>query len=174
VVVSNRPGVRALEIAARYGVPNVVIEPAASASDRWEYDRWLADIFWQHGVTPDAGLILLAGFDRILSREFVARYQRRIMNIHPSLLPSFKGLHAQQQALEYGVKIAGCTVHFVEADVDAGPIITQAAVSVREDDDVPTLAARILEQEHRIYPEAVRIFVEGKLRVEGRSVRVLS
>ena len=108
----------------------------------------------------------------IISKEFIQRYRWRIMNIHPALLPSFLGLNAQKQALEYGVKVTGCSVHFVDEGVDTGPIIMQASVEVKNNDTVDTLAARILEQEHRIYPEAVRLFAEGKLAIEGRKVKI--
>jgi len=109
----------------------------------------------------------------VLGPAFVAAFRNRIMNIHPSLLPAFPGLHAQRQALEHGVKVAGCTVHFVDEGVDTGPIILQAAVPVLEDDTEESLAARILEQEHRLYPEAIRLYAAGRLRVEGRRVRIL-
>jgi phosphoribosylglycinamide formyltransferase-1 len=117
-----------------------------------------------------ADLVFLAGFMRVLDGELLARFQGRILNIHPSLLPSFKGLNAQRQALEYGVKVAGCTVHFVDASVDGGPIVLQAAVDVRDDDSVESLRARVLEAEHRIVPRAVELFASGRLRIEGRRV----
>ena len=120
-----------------------------------------------------AQLICLAGFMRVLSEEFVAHYPQQILNIHPSLLPSFPGLQGQRKAVEYGVRFSGCTVHFVVSEVDAGPIVLQAAVPVEPDDTGDTLAARILEQEHRIYPEAVRLFAEQRLRIEDRVVRIL-
>jgi len=117
-------------------------------------------------------LICLAGYMRVLSPYFVRRFYGRIMNIHPALLPAFPGLHGQLQALEYGVKIAGCTVHFVDEDVDHGPIIIQAAVPVLEDDDEDTLSARILEYEHKIYPRAIQLFAQGRLKIQGRRVKV--
>jgi phosphoribosylglycinamide formyltransferase-1 len=115
-------------------------------------------------------LVLLAGYMRILGSEVIRAYRDRIMNIHPALLPSFKGLHGPRQALEYGVKVAGCTVHFVDEGVDSGPIILQSCVSVKDNDTESTLASRILEQEHRIFPEAIKLFTEGKLKVDGRIV----
>jgi phosphoribosylglycinamide formyltransferase 1 len=115
-------------------------------------------------------LVLLAGFMRILDGELLARYERRILNIHPSLLPSFKGLHAQRQALEYGVKVAGCSIHFVDATVDGGPIVLQAAVPVTDDDSVESLRQRILVEEHRIVIRAVELFATGRIRIEGRRV----
>lgn len=118
------------------------------------------------------GLVALAGFMRVLSADFVARYAGRIMNIHPSLLPAFPGLHTHRRALDAGVRIHGCTVHFVIAELDSGPIIAQAAVQVRDDDDEASLAARVLEQEHRIYPRALRLFAENKLSIVGNRVRI--
>ncbi|MCS7115969.1 MAG: phosphoribosylglycinamide formyltransferase [Nitrososphaerota archaeon] len=172
VVISSRKDARALEIAKAYGVKALAIEEVGF-KDRVEYDREIIKHLIEHGVTPENGLVLLAGYMKILSQEFVNKFRWRIMNIHPSLLPSFPGLHAQKQALEYGVKVSGCTVHFVDENLDAGPIILQASVPVKEDDTVESLSNRILELEHRLYPEAVRLFVEGKLRIEGRRVRIL-
>jgi phosphoribosylglycinamide formyltransferase-1 len=118
----------------------------------------------------DVDLILLAGYMRLVGKDLIAAYRNSIINIHPALLPSFKGLHAQQQAFEYGVKVSGCTVHFVDEGMDTGPIIIQKCVPVLDTDTADDLAARILEQEHKIFPEAVKLFVEGKLKVEGRIV----
>ncbi|MCS7140587.1 MAG: phosphoribosylglycinamide formyltransferase [Candidatus Nitrosocaldus sp.] len=173
VVVSNRPNVRALDVARQYGVDAVVIDDDGRKGADWEYDKRILACLEEHDVMPDNGLVCLAGFMRIVSSEFVRRYRWRIMNIHPSLLPAFPGLHAQRQALEYGVKVTGCTVHFVDEGVDTGPIILQEAVEVREDDDVESLASRILEREHVIYVRAVQLFAEGRLRIEGRRVRIL-
>jgi phosphoribosylglycinamide formyltransferase-1 len=117
-------------------------------------------------------LVVLAGFMRIVREPLLSEFDGRIVNIHPALLPSFPGLHGQKQAVEYGVKVSGCTVHFVDAGVDTGPIILQAAVPVEDDDTEDTLAARILEQEHRLYPKAIRLIAEGKVRIEGRKVMV--
>jgi phosphoribosylglycinamide formyltransferase 1 len=170
VVISNDPAARALEVAARHGVKGVPLEQGGYSRDA--YDEAIAAVLAQNGVGPTDGLVLLAGYMRILSKRFVDLYQGRILNIHPSLLPAFPGLNPQRQALEYGAKVAGCTVHFVVPEVDAGPIIIQRAVPVREGDDEETLSSRILRQEHRAYPSAVRLFVEGRLRLEGRTVRV--
>jgi phosphoribosylglycinamide formyltransferase-1 len=167
-VISDNPEARGLERARAYGVPTVVV-PARAFPDRAAFEEALLTAVRE----ADPDLICLAGFMRILSPRFVQAYRYRIMNIHPALLPSFPGLHAQRQALEYGVKVSGCTVHFVDEGVDTGPIIVQKAVPVLEDDTEETLAARILEKEHEAYPEAVRLFFEGRLRVEGRRVRVL-
>ena len=140
--------------------------------DREAYDARLAEALMGHGVEPATGLVLLAGYMRLLTPGFVARFDGRILNIHPSLLPAFPGLDAQQQALDRGVKVTGCTVHFVVPEVDAGPIVLQRAVEVLEGDSVETLSSRILKQEHIIYPAAVKLFVEGKLTIEGRLVRI--
>lgn len=170
VVISNHPEARALGVAARHGVAVVTLESAGLP--REAYDKKLAEVLKLHGVLPKEGLVLLAGFMRILSKPFVELYKWRIMNIHPALLPAFPGLDAQRQALDYGVKVAGCTVHFVVPEVDAGPIIVQRAIEVKEGDDQEALSSRILRQEHRAYPEAVRLFAQGRLRIEGRRVIV--
>ena len=141
------------------------------------YDRHVEDVLSRYSVTSEDCLICLAGFMRIISPEFVRKYKMRIFNIHPSLLPSFPGLHAQRQAIEYGVKVSGCTVHFVEEGLDSGPILLQRAVSVFVTSDTEeSLSARILEQEHILYPEAIRLFCEGKIRFNGQrpSVRFLT
>jgi phosphoribosylglycinamide formyltransferase 1 len=135
-----------------------------------EYDKKTIATLEAHSVDPKEGLIVLAGYFRILSPHFVQKYHNRIMNVHPALLPSFSGLDPQKRALEYGVKVAGATIHFVANEVDAGPIILQAHVPVRDDDTVETLSQRILRQEHRLYPEAIRLFTEEKLKIEGRRV----
>ncbi len=171
VVVSNDPKAKALRIAERHGVQSVILEDRQAS--REEFDGKLAAVLDDHGVRPGKGLVILAGYMKILSKSFVELYRGRIMNIHPSLLPAFPGVRAQQQALSYGVKLAGCTVHFVVPEVDTGPIIAQKAVPVKEGDDEDSLSSRILRQEHRLYPLAVRLFAEGRLRVEGRRVNIL-
>lgn len=169
VVISNVPDARALEVARRFGVKAVALP--SEGVPREDYDARLIEVLRDHGVEQGKGLVLLAGYMKLLSKRFVEAYAGRIMNVHPSLLPSFPGLDAQRQALEYGVKISGCTVHFVVPEVDAGPIIVQKAVEVRRGDTEKTLARRILTQEHKIYPQAVKLFVEGRLSVEqGRTV----
>ncbi len=173
VVVSNKPNVRALDVTRQYNVPTVVIDDGGRKGRDWDYDKRIMQCLQEYDVRPDNGLVCLAGFMRILSKEFITMYRYRIMNIHPSLLPSFPGLNAQRQALEYGVKVTGCTVHFVDEGVDTGPIILQRAVEVRDDDTVDTLAARILEKEHEIYAFAVKLFAENRLRIEGRRVITL-
>ena len=172
VVISNDPAAKALRLARRHGVKAVALE--SRGLTREAYDGKLAGILRRHGAGPGEGLVLLAGFMRILSGPFVDAYRGRMMNIHPSLLPAFPGVRAQQQALNHGVKVAGCTVHFVVPEVDAGPIILQRSVPVRDDDDENSLSSRILRQEHRIYPLAVRLFAEGRLRLEGRRVTVVT
>ncbi len=170
VVVSNKPGARALEIARDHGVPAVAIDDDGLRSE--EHAAKVLQALKEHGVNPGEGLVLLAGYMKVLPRSFVDLYAGRMMNIHPSLLPSFPGRDAQRQALTYGTKVSGCTVHFVVPEVDAGPIIVQRAVEVKEGDDDESLSSRILAEEHRIYPEAVSLFAMGKLTIEGRRVIV--
>ena len=164
IVISNRPEARGLEIARERGLPAVCLP--SKGLDRETYDRELIAELDKH----DVDLVCLAGFMRMLSAHFVRAFPLRILNIHPSLLPAFPGLDAQQQALEHGVKITGCTVHLVDEFLDAGPIIVQSAVPVRDDDTVESLTARILNEEHRIYSEAIRILLGGAFRIEGRRV----
>lgn len=163
-VISNRPGARGLEIARERGLPALLL-PSKDVP-REEYDRRVALELSNRGVD----LVCLAGFMRLLSAEFCRALPYRILNIHPSLLPAFPGLDAQKQALEQGVKISGCTVHFVNELLDAGPIVAQAAVPVLDEDTVETLSARILKEEHRIYSEAIRIVLAGQWRIDGRRV----
>ncbi len=164
VVISNKANAYALERARNHGISAVFLDPGMY--DRAGYDREILNILEEYNID----LLLLAGYFRLLGSEIIEAYRGRIFNIHPSLLPAFKGLHAQKQAFEYGVKVAGCTVHFVDEGLDSGPIILQSCVPVLPDDTEETLTARILEQEHIIYPEAVRLFTEGKLKIEGRNV----
>ncbi len=172
VVVSNRPDAAGLGAAERLGVRTAVVESRGFGGSRQEYDRLVADELASNGVTPDGGLVCLAGFMRILGPEFVRTYKGRVINVHPALLPAFPGLDAQRQALDYGVRYSGCTVHFVDPGVDTGPIILQEAVEVLEGDTVEALSERILAREHVAYPEAVRLFALGRLRVSGRRVIV--
>ena len=164
VVISNRPEARGLEAACGRGLKAVSIP--SKGLDREAYDRLLT----QELAANHVDLVCLAGFMRLLSASFVRAFPQRILNIHPSLLPAFPGLDAQKQALEHGVKISGCTVHLVDEFLDAGPIILQAAVPVLDQDTVESLSARILAEEHRIYSEAIRIILGGKIRIEGRRV----
>jgi phosphoribosylglycinamide formyltransferase-1 len=164
VVISNRPEARGVEVARRRGLNTVVIP--SKGLDRETYDRMVAEELRKNSVN----LVCLAGFMRLLSASFIDQFPLRILNVHPSLLPSFPGLDAQHQAIEHGVKVSGCTVHFVDACLDAGPIIIQAAVPVLNDDTADTLSARILKEEHRIYTEAINIVLSGRFRIEGRRV----
>jgi len=164
VVISNREEARGLAIARERGLPAVALPSKGAA--REEYDRRIVAELRNHGVE----LVCLAGFMRLLTPEFCRAFPERALNIHPSLLPAFPGLDAQRQALEHGVKISGCTVHFVDDQLDQGPIVLQAAVPVLDDDTEHVLAARILKEEHRIYSEAIRIILSGRWRVAGRRV----
>ena len=167
-VISNRPDAAGLAFAAARGIATAVVDHKAHA-DRSSFDAELARVI--DGYQPD--LVVLAGFMRMLTAGFVRHYAGRLINIHPSLLPAFPGLHTHRRALEAGVRLHGATVHFVTEALDCGPVIIQAAVPVRPDDDEDSLAARVLQQEHRIYPQAVRWFVEGRLSVDaGGRVRV--
>ncbi|MEA1985831.1 MAG: phosphoribosylglycinamide formyltransferase [Euryarchaeota archaeon] len=165
VVVSDVSDAYALERARDHGIDAVFIVPSEH-SDKYTFEESILRTLKEH----DVDLVLLAGYMRILGKQVIREYRNCIMNIHPALLPAFKGLHAQRQAFDYGVKVAGCTVHFVDEGMDTGPIVLQRCVPVLEDDTADTLADRILEQEHRVYPEAVKLFIEGKLKVEGRIV----
>jgi phosphoribosylglycinamide formyltransferase 1 len=162
VVISNRPDAGGVETARRLGLNAVVIP--SKGKDRAEHDREVVAALQKHRVD----LVCLAGYMRLLSPWFVQQFRRRIVNIHPSLLPAFPGLEAQEQAFAYGVKVSGCTVHFVDEELDHGPIILQKAVPVQDTDDEHTLAARILEQEHIAYSEAISIVLEGKFEIVGR------
>ncbi|MGB7284616.1 MAG: phosphoribosylglycinamide formyltransferase [Candidatus Acidiferrum sp.] len=164
MVISNREGAPGIERARARGIATRAI-PSKSL-EREAYDRQVVAVLNEHKVD----LVCLSGYMRLLSPYFVAAFPNRILNIHPSLLPSFPGLESQRQALEYGVKFAGCTVHFVDENLDAGPIVLQAIVPVTDGDTEDTLSARILQEEHRIYSEAVRIVLEGHYKIEGRRV----
>lgn len=164
VVICNREGAPGIDRAIARGFATRVIP--SKGLEREVYDRQLVDVLNEHKVD----LVCLAGYMRLISPYFVAAFPQRILNVHPSLLPSFPGLESQRQALEYGVKVAGCTVHFVDENLDAGPIVLQAAVPVQDSDTEATLSARILKEEHRIYSEAVRIVLEGRFTIVGRRV----
>lgn len=171
VVISNKREAAGLERARTHGVPEVFLDPKPFAGEphsREAYDRALLDLLRKHEVD----LVLLAGYMKIVTPVLVKAYEHRMMNIHPSLLPSFPGLDVQKKAIDHGCKFSGCTVHFVTEGVDEGPIIIQATVPIHEADTPETLAARILVQEHRIYPRAVQLYAEGRLRVDGRRVIV--
>ncbi len=164
VVVSNREGAPGIDRAKERWIATQVVP--SKGLEREAYDRKVVAVLNEHNVD----LICLAGYMRLLSPYFVASFPNRILNIHPSLLPSFPGLESQRQALEYGVKFAGCTVHFVDENLDAGPIVLQAAIPVRDEDTEATLSERILAEEHRIYSEAVNIVLDGKYKITGRRV----
>lgn len=167
-VVSDNENAFALERARQAGIPAEFVNPKGYAA-KDDYERAIVAVLQKHGVE----LVCLAGYMRLVGRVMLEAFPQKIMNIHPALLPSFPGLHGQQQAWEYGVKYSGCTVHFVDEGMDTGPIILQAVVPVLDDDTVDTLAARILEQEHQIYPRAVQLFAAGRLRINGRKVSVV-
>jgi phosphoribosylglycinamide formyltransferase-1 len=168
-VISNKKEAPALERARRHGLSDIFVDPkpcAGRLDSREAYDQELLNVLRR----CDVELVLLAGYMKIVTRVLVDAFSNRMMNIHPSLLPSFPGLDVQKKAIEWGCKLTGCTVHFVTEGVDEGPIILQAAVPILDDDSPEALAARILVQEHKIYPRAVQLFAEGRLRVEGRRV----
>ncbi|MBO5515472.1 MAG: phosphoribosylglycinamide formyltransferase [Schwartzia sp.] len=168
VVLTDVPDVKALERAEKAGIPHFCVN-RKNFADKQAFEEALVGKLREYGVT----LVILAGFMRILSPYFVHEFSGRILNIHPSLLPSFGGAHAHRDVLAYGVKVSGCTIHFVDEGMDSGPIILQTAVPVLDSDDEDTLAARVLEQEHKLYPKAIELFLKGKLKVEGRKVRIL-
>ncbi|MDO9516254.1 MAG: phosphoribosylglycinamide formyltransferase [Syntrophales bacterium] len=167
VIISNIPGVRSLERARKHDIPAVVIDHERFAT-REDFDREMVSVLKAHHVD----LVVMAGFMRILTPVLLKAFPLKIINIHPALLPSFQGLHVQEKAFDYGVKFSGCTVHFVDEGVDTGPIIIQAVVPVYGDDTAEMLQQRILEEEHRIYPQAIQLYAEGRLEVTGRKVRV--
>lgn len=168
IIISNKSDAKGLKIAQKMGIKTEVIESKNFKGSRFEYDKKIISTLEKHGVTPKNGLVCLAGFMRIISPEFVKKYKNRIINIHPALLPSFPGLGVQKQAIDYGAKYSGCTVHFVDSGVDTGPIILQLVVKIRNKDTEKTLTKRILAKEHQAYPEAVRLFAENKIKIVGR------
>ena len=167
VVVSDHKEAFALERAAKAGIPTAIVE-RKGCKDKAEFEDKIDAALREAG----AEVVILAGFMRILTGHFISRWENKIINIHPALLPSFKGVDAQGQAVDYGVKIAGCTVHFVDEGTDTGPIILQKAVPVLDDDTEETLAARILKEEHKALPEAIQLWADGKLTIKGRKVFV--
>lgn len=168
VVFSNNPNAKGLEYAENAGIKTIII-PSKNRSDRTEYDKEIINALAEYNID----LICLAGYMRIVTNELVEAYKNRIINIHPALLPSFPGLHAQKQAIDYGVKVSGCTVHFVDSGMDTGPVILQKTVPVYDNDTEDTLSERILAQEHIAYSEAVALYASGRLKVSGRKVEVL-
>ena len=167
IVISNNPDAYGITRAKKHGIPVVVLKNG-DFKNKEDFDLELIRILKNNSVD----LVILAGFMRIITSTFLKAFPQKIMNIHPALLPSFPGIHGQKQALEYGVKLSGCTVHFVYEGVDTGPIIIQSAVQVFDDDTEETLAARILKEEHRIYPLAIQFFAEGKIEIKGRKISI--
>ena len=174
IVISNTANARGLKIAKKLGVNTDVIVSKGFNGTRWEYDKKIIKVLQKNGVTPTNGLICLAGFMRIISPQFIRKYRNRILNMHPALLPAFPGLNAQKQAIDYGAKYSGCTVHFVDDGVDTGPIIIQSVVKISKNDTEETLAKKILRQEHKIYPEAVKLLAQKKIRVYGRKIKTVN
>lgn len=168
VVVSNNAGAYALERARKHGIPAVVLDHR-EYPDRLAFDEAMIAVLKEH----DVELVVMAGFMRVLTAPFLQAFPMRVMNIHPALVPSFQGLHGQERAFDYGVKFSGCTVHFADEGVDTGPVIIQAVVPVFDDDTADVLAERILREEHRIYPQAIQYYAEGKLEIVGRKVRLI-
>jgi phosphoribosylglycinamide formyltransferase-1 len=167
VVISNNPDAFALERARKHNLESIVIDHA-EFQVREDFDRKMIDVLTSHSVD----LVIMAGFMRILSPLFLRAFPMKIINIHPALLPSFQGLHAQKRAFDYGVKFSGCTVHFADEGVDTGPIIIQSVVPVYDDDTEESLQNRILKEEHRIYPQAIQLIAEGKAEISGRKVKI--
>lgn len=168
VLITNNPEAKCIDRAKKFNIPFVIIPSKSFQGTREEYDGLLINELMRYGVE----LVCLAGYMRFVSSKFLNAFPNRVMNIHPALLPSFKGLHAQKQALEYGVKYSGCTVHFVDELEDHGPIIVQKVVPVLDDDTEDSLTKRILEQEHIAYSEAIKLYAEGRLIIEGRKVKI--
>lgn len=171
LLIVDNPGAGALRIAERMGIESVVVDcgPRGGSMTAESSEK-----MYVLCTEREIDLVCLAGFMRIVKGTLLEEFSGRMLNIHPALLPSFKGLHGQKKALDYGVRYSGCTVHFVDAGVDTGPIIVQRVVPVQQDDDEESLSARILKEEHIAYPEAVRLFAGGKLRIEGRTVYILN
>jgi len=172
VVISNNSDARGLSIAKKLGVNIEVIESKNFKGNRTEYDKKIMEMLANYGVTPKNGLVCLAGFMRIISPGFVKKYKNKIINIHPALLPAFPGLNSQKQALDYGAKYSGCTVHFVDSGMDTGPVIIQTVVKIKEKDTEKSLSKKILKEEHRIYPEAINLFARKKIKVLGRKTHI--
>ena len=172
VVISNNLDAKGLKIAKKLGVNIEIIDSKNFKGNRTEYDKKIMNTLANYGVTPKNGLVCLAGFMRIISPGFVKKYKNRIINIHPALLPAFPGLNSQKQALDYGAKYSGCTVHFVDSGMDTGPVIIQAVVEIKEKDTEKLLSKKILKEEHRIYPEAVNLFARKKIKVLGRKTHI--
>ena len=172
VVISDKPNAKGLAIAKKLGVQTEIIDSANYKGKRQQYDKEIISILRKYKVTPTNGLVCLAGFMRIVSPYFIKKYKNKILNIHPAILPAFPGLNAQKQAIEFGVKFSGCTVHFVDEGIDTGPIILQEIVKVSNNDTEKTLSKKILLKEHQIYPKAVELFARKKILIKGRKVKI--
>jgi len=172
IVISNKHNAKGLKIAQKSGVKTHVIESKNFTGKRTDYDKKIIEILKENGVTEKNGLICLAGFMRIISPYFIKKYKNRILNIHPALLPAFPGLDAQKQAIQFGAKISGCTVHIVDEGVDTGPVIIQDVVKISNNDTEKTLSKKILVKEHKIYPKAVELFAKKKISIKGRTVKI--
>ncbi len=172
IVISNNPTAKGLDVASSMGVKTAVVPSKGFMGSRSEYDDQVIKLLTQNKVTPRNGLVCLAGFMRILGPSFVSKYKNRILNIHPSLLPAFPGIAAQRQALDYGAKYTGCTVHIVDAGTDTGPIVIQDVVKIDDSDTEKTLSAKILRKEHKIYPKAVELFAKNKIKIMGHRVTI--
>ena len=174
VVISNKSNAKGLAIAKKMGVQTAVIDSSKYKGKRLQFDKEIITTLRKYKVTPTNGLVCLAGFMRIISPYFIKEYKNKILNIHPALLPAFPGLGAQKQAMEFGAKYSGCTVHFVDEGVDTGPIIIQEIVKIGNKDTEKTLTKKILAKEHEIYPKAVELFAKKKLSIKGKRVKILS
>ena len=174
IVISNKSNAKGLAIAKKMGVQTVVIDSSKYKGKRLQFDKEIIATLRKYNVTPTNGLVCLAGFMRIISPHFIKEYKNKILNIHPALLPAFPGLDAQKQAMDFGAKYSGCTVHFVDEGVDTGPIIIQGIVEIGNKDTEKTLTKKILIKEHEIYPKAVELFAKKKLSIKGRRVRISS
>ena len=172
VVISNKPNAKGLAIAKKMGIQTEVIESSKYKGKRLQYDKEIISILKKYKVTPSNGLVCLAGFMRIISPYFIKEYKNKILNIHPALLPAFPGLDAQKQAIEFGSKFSGCTVHFVDEGVDTGPIIIQEIVKINSNDTEKSLSKKILVKEHEIYPKAVELFAKKKISIKGRKIKI--
>jgi len=174
IVISNRPDAGGLRIAEKLGIKTQVIESKNFRGNRTDYDKKIITSLAKNGVTEKNGLVCLAGYMRIISPYFIKKYKNRILNIHPAILPAFPGLDAQKQAIQFGAKVSGCTVHIVDEGVDTGPIILQEVVKVVNNDTEETLSKKILAKEHKIYPKAIELFAKKKLSIKGRNVKILN
>lgn len=173
IVISNKSDARGIKIAQKLGIKTEIIQSKNFKGSRSDYDKKIISTLEKYGVTPKNGLVCLAGFMRIISPEFVKKYKNRIINIHPALLPAFPGLDAQKQAIKYGAKYSGCTVHFVDSGVDTGAIILQSVVKIRKGETEKTLSKLILKKEHETYSKAIKLFTENKIKISGRKTIII-